>query len=62
ISMEEMTTNFGKLDKIERHDFRRWQKKIHFLFTTLKVVYALSTPMPELLVDDTPEAVRRRSK
>ncbi|GKB42680.1 zinc finger, CCHC-type containing protein [Tanacetum coccineum] len=58
ISMEEMTTNFGKLDKIERHDFRRWQKKIHFLFTTLKVVYALSTPMPELLVDDTPEAVR----
>ncbi|GJY57040.1 zinc finger, CCHC-type containing protein [Tanacetum coccineum] len=50
------------LDKFEGHDFRRWQKKIHFLLTTLKVVYALSTPMPELLEDDTVEAIRRRAK
>nr|GEV65170.1 hypothetical protein [Tanacetum cinerariifolium] len=25
-----------KLDKFEGHDFRRWQKKMHFLLTTLK--------------------------
>ncbi|GKF54542.1 hypothetical protein Tco_0164882 [Tanacetum coccineum] len=31
-TVKEMTTNFGKLDKFEGHDFRRWQKKMHFLF------------------------------
>nr|GEX58348.1 zinc finger, CCHC-type [Tanacetum cinerariifolium] len=34
--MKEMTTNFKKLDKFEGYDFRRWQKKMHFLLTTLK--------------------------
>ncbi|GJR84174.1 zinc finger, CCHC-type containing protein [Tanacetum coccineum] len=56
-----MTTNFEKLDKFEKHDFRRWQKKMHFLLTTLKVVYILTTPIPELLEDDTVEAIRRRA-
>ncbi|GKB63504.1 hypothetical protein Tco_0919690 [Tanacetum coccineum] len=57
-----MTTNFEKLDKFEGHDFRRWQKKMHFLLTTLKVMYVLTTPMPELMEDDTVEAIRRRAK
>nr|GEV75619.1 hypothetical protein [Tanacetum cinerariifolium]GEV97158.1 hypothetical protein [Tanacetum cinerariifolium] len=57
-----MTTNFGKLDKFEGHDFRRWQKKMHFVLTTLKVVYVLTTPMPELLEDATVEAIRIRVK
>ncbi|GJW28120.1 zinc finger, CCHC-type containing protein, partial [Tanacetum coccineum] len=61
-TVKEMTTNFGKLDKFEGHDFRRWQKKRHFLLTTLKVVYVLTTPMPELMEDDTVEAIRRRAK
>ncbi|GJU61309.1 zinc finger, CCHC-type containing protein [Tanacetum coccineum] len=61
-TVKEMTTNFGKLDKFEGHDFRRWQKKMHFLLTTLKVVYVLTTPMPELLEDATVEAIRRRAK
>nr|GEV18041.1 zinc finger, CCHC-type [Tanacetum cinerariifolium] len=52
-TVKEMTTNFGKLDKFEGHDFRRWQKKMHFLLTTLKVVYVLTTPRPELLEDAT---------
>nr|GEW63546.1 zinc finger, CCHC-type [Tanacetum cinerariifolium] len=56
-----MTTNFGKLDKFEGHDFRRWQKKMHFLLTTLKVVYVLTTPMPELVEDATVEAIRIRA-
>nr|GFA22226.1 hypothetical protein [Tanacetum cinerariifolium] len=55
ITMKEMTTNFGKLDKFEGDDFKRWQKKIYFLLMILKVVYVLTTPMPELLEDDTVE-------
>nr|GEV51693.1 zinc finger, CCHC-type [Tanacetum cinerariifolium] len=57
-----MTTNFGKLDKFEGHDFRQWQKKMHFILTNLKVVYVLTIPMLELLEDDTLEAIRRRAK
>nr|GEX44508.1 zinc finger, CCHC-type [Tanacetum cinerariifolium] len=57
-----MTTYFGKLNKFEGHDFRRWQKKMHFLLTTLKVVYVLTTPMPELLDDATMEVIRIRAK
>ncbi|GJT09611.1 zinc finger, CCHC-type containing protein [Tanacetum coccineum] len=61
-TVKEMTTNFGKLDKFEGHDFRRWQKKMHYLLTMLKVVYVLTTPMPELLEDATVEAIRIRAK
>ncbi|GJW14274.1 hypothetical protein Tco_0018407 [Tanacetum coccineum] len=61
-TVKEMTTNFGKLDKFEGHDFRQWQKKMHFLLTTLKVVYVLTTPMPDLLENDTVEAIRQIAK
>ncbi|GJY04321.1 zinc finger, CCHC-type containing protein [Tanacetum coccineum] len=61
-TVKDMTTNFGKLDKFEGHDFRRWQKKMDFLLTTLKVVYVLTTPMPELLEDATVEAIRIRAR
>ncbi|GKC86452.1 zinc finger, CCHC-type containing protein, partial [Tanacetum coccineum] len=61
-TVKDMTTNFGKLDKFEGRDFRRWQKKMHFLLTTLKVVYVLTTPMPELVEDVTLEAIRIRAK
>nr|GFD21126.1 zinc finger, CCHC-type [Tanacetum cinerariifolium] len=61
-TVKEMTMNFGKLDKFEGHDFRRWQKKMHFLLTTLKVVYVLTAPMPELLEDSTVEVIRIRVK
>nr|KAJ0209753.1 hypothetical protein LSAT_V11C400185330 [Lactuca sativa] len=64
-SVKEMTSKFEKLNKFEGKDFHRWQKKMKFLLTTLKVVYVLSTPMPVLpeSVEDEPlEATRRRSK
>ncbi|GKE42344.1 hypothetical protein Tco_1469628, partial [Tanacetum coccineum] len=61
-TVKDMTINFGKLDKFEGRDFRRWQKKMHFLLTTLNVVYVLTTPMPELLEDATVEAIRIRAK
>ena len=60
--MKTMTNNFNKLEKFEGQDFRRWQKKMHFLLTTLKVVYVLSTPMPEILDDSPLEVTRKRSK
>ncbi|GKD90290.1 hypothetical protein Tco_1365797 [Tanacetum coccineum] len=61
-TVKDMTTNFGKLDKFKGHDIRRWQKKTHFFLTTLKVVYVLTTPMPELVEDATVEAIRIMSK
>nr|GEV93595.1 zinc finger, CCHC-type [Tanacetum cinerariifolium] len=61
-TMKDMTANFGKLDKFKGHHFRRWQKKIHFLLTTLKMVYVLTTPMPELVEDATVKAIRIRAK
>ncbi|XP_050904781.1 uncharacterized protein LOC127118602 [Lathyrus oleraceus] len=61
-TVKEMTRNFGKLDKFQGQDFRRWQKKMHFMLTTLKVVHVLSTPIPEIREDDTVENLRRRSK
>ena len=57
-----MTSKFAKLDKFEGHDFRRWQKKMHFLLTTLNVVYVLSTPMPVYMEDETLDQTRKRSK
>ncbi|GJW48044.1 hypothetical protein Tco_0079690 [Tanacetum coccineum] len=61
-TMKEMNTNFEKLDKFKGHNFRRWQKKMHFLLMTLKVVYVLTTPMPELMEDSTVEAIKIRAK
>ena len=57
-----MTSKFAKLDKFEGQDFRRWQKKMHFLLTTLNVVYVLSTPMPVFMEDETLDQTRKRSK
>nr|GEX84667.1 zinc finger, CCHC-type [Tanacetum cinerariifolium] len=61
-TVKEMTTNFGKLDKFEGHDLGDDRKKMHFLLTTLKVVYVLTTLMPELLEDATVKAIRIRAK
>ncbi|GJW37639.1 zinc finger, CCHC-type containing protein [Tanacetum coccineum] len=46
-AMKHMASNFVKLDKFEGVDFRRWQKKMHFLLSNMSVVYVLTTPMPE---------------
>nr|GFC49153.1 zinc finger, CCHC-type [Tanacetum cinerariifolium] len=61
-TVKDMTTKFDKLLKFEGQDFRRWQKKMHFLLTTLKVVYVLSIPSPEWHEDETLEATRKRMK
>ncbi|GJV71339.1 hypothetical protein Tco_1491334 [Tanacetum coccineum] len=41
-TVKDMTRNFGKLDKFEGHDFRRWQKKMHFLLTTGHILNGVS--------------------
>nr|GEX34135.1 hypothetical protein [Tanacetum cinerariifolium] len=61
-SVKDMLTKFDKLVKFKGQDFRRWQKKMHFLLTTLKVVYVLSTPSPEWHEDETLETTRKRMK
>ncbi|XP_076937713.1 uncharacterized protein LOC143605514 [Bidens hawaiensis] len=61
-SLKEMTGKFDKLEKFEGQDFRRWQKKMHFLLTTMKVVHVLSTPMAVVEEEGNLEQVRRKSK
>ncbi|GJV50765.1 zinc finger, CCHC-type containing protein [Tanacetum coccineum] len=56
-------SNFAKLDKFEGVDFRRCQKKMHFLLSSMSVVYVLTTPIPEDGGDDvTVEQIRKRAK
>ncbi|GKA80717.1 zinc finger, CCHC-type containing protein, partial [Tanacetum coccineum] len=62
-AMKHMTSNFAKLDKFEGVDFIRWQKKMHFLLSTVSVVYVLTTHIPEDGGDDaTVKQIRKRNK
>ncbi|GKA89010.1 hypothetical protein Tco_0810822, partial [Tanacetum coccineum] len=60
--MKHMVANFSKLDKFEGVDLRRWQKKMHFLLSTMSVVYVLNTPIPDDGDDATIDQIRRRNK
>ena len=63
VAMRHMAANFSKLEKFEGVDFRRWQKKMHFLLSSMNVVYVLTTEIPEDYGDDAiVEQVRVRSK
>ncbi|ESQ55778.1 hypothetical protein EUTSA_v10027475mg [Eutrema salsugineum] len=65
VSVREMTLKFEKLEKFEGIDFKRWQKKMHFLFTTLNVAYVLSMPMrtvPEDAENESLEETRKQPK
>ncbi|GJU71817.1 zinc finger, CCHC-type containing protein [Tanacetum coccineum] len=62
-AMKHMASNFSKLDKFEGVDFRRWQKKMHFLLSSMSVVFVLTTPIPEDGGDDaTVEQIRKKAK
>ncbi|GJU06377.1 hypothetical protein Tco_1122807 [Tanacetum coccineum] len=61
VAMKYIALNFAKLDKFKEVDFRRWQKKMHFLLSSMSVVYVLTTPIPEDGSDDTTvEQIRKR--
>ncbi|GJT15063.1 hypothetical protein Tco_0873769 [Tanacetum coccineum] len=62
-TMKHIALNFAKLDKFERVDFKRWQEKMHFLLSSMTVVYMLTTPILEDGGDNpTVEQVRKRAK
>ncbi|KAJ9538836.1 hypothetical protein OSB04_031569 [Centaurea solstitialis] len=61
-SVKDMTSKFAKLEKFQGVDFRRWQKKMHFLLTTLNVVHVLSSTAPEEKENKTPAEIRKRCK
>ncbi|GJV82207.1 zinc finger, CCHC-type containing protein [Tanacetum coccineum] len=61
-AMKHMVANFSKLDKFEGVDFERWQKKMHFLLSTMSVVYVLNIPIPDDGNDATIEQIRKMNK
>ncbi|GKF20528.1 hypothetical protein Tco_0069166, partial [Tanacetum coccineum] len=58
-AMKHMVANFSKLDKFEGVDFERWQKKTHFLLSTMSVAYVLNKPIPGDGDDATIEQIRK---
>ncbi|GJT92356.1 hypothetical protein Tco_1081201 [Tanacetum coccineum] len=46
-ALKHMASGFAKLEKFEGVDFRRWQKKMHFMLSSMSVVYVLTTSMPD---------------
>ncbi|GJR35698.1 hypothetical protein Tco_1211382 [Tanacetum coccineum] len=61
-AMKHMALNFTKLDKFEGVDFRRWQKKMHFLLSNMSAEYVLTTPIPDDGENATVEQIRLRAK
>nr|GEZ44904.1 zinc finger, CCHC-type [Tanacetum cinerariifolium] len=62
-AMKQVASNFAKLEKFEGVNFRRWRKKMHFLLSSMSVVYVLTTLMPEDGGENpTVEQVMRRAK
>ncbi|GKA07001.1 zinc finger, CCHC-type containing protein [Tanacetum coccineum] len=62
-AMKHMASSFAKLEKFEGVDFRRWQKKMHFMLSSMSVVYVLTTLMPDDGGENpTMEQVRKRAK
>ncbi|GJZ49614.1 hypothetical protein Tco_0603804 [Tanacetum coccineum] len=61
-AMKHMALKFAKLDKFEGVDFRRWQKKMHLLLSSMSVVYLLTTHILKDGENATVDQIRRRNK
>nr|GFA88504.1 hypothetical protein [Tanacetum cinerariifolium] len=62
-AMKHMASSFSNLEKFEGVDFRRWQKKMHFMLSSMSVVYVLTNPMPDDGGENpTVEQVRKRGQ
>nr|GEY93502.1 zinc finger, CCHC-type [Tanacetum cinerariifolium] len=61
-AMKHMDLNFSNLDKFEVVDFRRWQKKMQFLLSSMSVVYVLTTSIPNDGDDSTVDQIKKRVK
>ena len=57
-----MNQDLVRLDRFDGFNFTRWQDKVRFLLTALKILYILDTalaPLPEPKEDDTIEVVAK---
>ncbi|GKA90231.1 hypothetical protein Tco_0812101 [Tanacetum coccineum] len=62
-AIKHMASNFANIDKFKGVDFRRWQKKTHFLLSSTSLVYVMTTHIPEDGGDDaTVEQIKARAK
>ena len=61
-SVKELTSNSMRLDKFWGVEFRRWQKKMLILITSLNVAYVISTLKSEEKENETLEEARKRNK
>ena len=61
-SLRHFTADFVKLERFDGANFGRWQKKMHFLLSSLKVVYVLTTPKPAVNENETMADARTRLK
>ena len=61
-SLRKYAADFVKLERFDGSNFRRWQKKMHFLLTSLKVVYVLTTPKLASSENETLAEARARLK
>ncbi|RVW90101.1 Retrovirus-related Pol polyprotein from transposon TNT 1-94 [Vitis vinifera] len=60
-----MNQDLVRLDRFDGSNFTRWQDKVRFLLTTLKISYILDptlAPLPEPKENDTPQVVAARKK
>nr|GFB96729.1 zinc finger, CCHC-type [Tanacetum cinerariifolium] len=61
-AMKHMASKFYKLEKFEGVDFRIWQKKMHYLLSSMSVMYVLTTLIPEDGGNETMEQIRKKNK
>ncbi|GJW01143.1 zinc finger, CCHC-type containing protein [Tanacetum coccineum] len=61
-ALKHMASNFSKLNKFEGVNFRRWQKKMYFLLSSMSVVYVLTTHIPDDDDDATVDQIRKKVK
>ncbi|KAL6314756.1 hypothetical protein AAG906_027104 [Vitis piasezkii] len=60
-----MNQDLVRLDRFDDSNFTRWQDKVRFLLTALKIFYILDptlAPLPEPKENDTPQVVAARKK
>ncbi|XP_077251833.1 uncharacterized protein LOC143891066 [Tasmannia lanceolata] len=61
-SIRQMSQDFVKLESFDEGNFKRWQKKVHFILTLLKVVQVLTTPKPVAVENETLAQAHARMK
>ncbi|KAL6351005.1 hypothetical protein AAG906_031591 [Vitis piasezkii] len=65
VVLQIMNQDLVRLDRFDGSNFTRWQDKVRFLLTALKIFYILDltlAPLPEPKENDTPQVVAARKK